>query len=885
KTSSDENPKINLKPDDMFCISYTSGSTGKPKGIMVTHKSISYKLRISEYDIITSDDRYLLVTQPIFNLFVKDLFIFLLKGLIVVLPKEEILQNPLKLLNFREKTKFNIITMTPSRLISFLDDENFSNIMKDMKVIILGGERITKQLLVKIKEGSDALVINLYGFCEDSGNCNVNVISNCEDISIGKPVLNTVEKIMDVDGNPLPNGITGELCVGGFGITKGYWNNKKLTEEKYTTVDSIPFFKTGDLAKYDENGNYSIIGRLDNQIKLRGQRIDPGEIENNVPEDIGVEKTIVTVNNKNDNQFLVLYFTTKSKFLKSDEINKLKEDIEKNLKTKLPQYMVPQVYVYLGEFPKTPTGKISVKDLKNYDDSVNEIIKPSDGLEQELFDICAEILGHTNFGVVNNLLSIGFTSLSLIRLLGKVFEEYHVSISSLDVIKNSYSISDIAKKIKVLKKIENVKNDILEKYPLSPNLYSYYKNVVKPQTPESKSFNNPVYLDFSDFDVFKLKDALYENIKLNNYIKTSFVLDEGKIYQKRNDDLSVNIKIHEKELNDDIKKNFVKPFNIFEPPLFRLELYYHNGKVSLLFDIHHILMDAYSIDMFFNDLIKLYFDKKIIKEYDYFDYSLEYSKIIKKSAYSIKDSLKLFQLFLFGIFRIIKVWHDKINHSSSKIQIENIFFDEETVLNFCKKSDISADEFFLSLVTLSLAKLFDMRKIKLEFAFHGRTDIKYSQTFGYFSYTVPLFLNVNFNMYIQNYFSHVKKMKNKAILDSIDLMKDPQQYLKEEYCHLKFLDTIHNKFKFLFKQSSIKVLYNHVENYEVGTYSQLSEYDGNESNNFNGNILNFTVSNMKTNFILTVLYNSINEDDFVEYIESLFYKIIENPSKKLVHLI
>ncbi|MDR1818692.1 MAG: AMP-binding protein, partial [Methanobrevibacter sp.] len=881
----DRLPVVGLKSDDMLCIVYTSGSTGVPKGVLVTNRSL--------VNIFNSFDfekwKFLLNFNQTFMPFMEFLLLSLYYGGTIVLANNEELFNPVHLF---KNHSFDVLAMTPSRLEEYINNEEISSKLKDVKRIYLLGEKLRAILVEKLRKITHSEIYNLYGSSE-TGSTNIKLINdintqNFGEISVGKPVFGVLERVLDIDDNPLPPLVIGELMVGGS-ISDGYWNDTKLTNAKFVEINAIPFFKTGDLAKYDEKGNYSIIGRLDNQIKLRGQRVDPGEIENNVPEDIGVEKAIVTVNDyRNDSQVLTLYFTTKSKSLMNDEIVKIKEMIKGHLVSVLPGFMVPQDYVYLEEFPKTSTGKVNVKDLKNHDDNIKEIIEPSNDLEQELFDICAEILGHTNFGVTNNLLNIGFTSLSLIRLSGKIFEGYHVQISSLDVIKNDYSISNIAKKIKVLKKVENVKNDVLEKYPLSPNLYSYYKNVVKPRTPESKSFNNPVCLDFSDFDVFKLKNSLLENIELNNYIKTSFIMEGGRIYQKRNDDLSVDIKIHEKELNDDIKKNFVKPFNIFEPPLFRLELYYHNGKVSLLFDIHHILIDRYSINMFFNDLIKLYFDKKIIKEYDYFDYSLEYSTIIiKKSAYSIKDSLKLFQLFLFNIFRIINVWHDRINHSSSKMQMEAIFFDEETVLNFCKKSDISADEFFLSLVTLALAKLFDMRKIKLSFVFNGRTDMKYSKTFGYFSYTVPLFLNVEsfYKFNILKFFNHVKKMKNKAILDSIDLMKDPQQYLKEEYCHLKFLDTIQDKFKFLFKQSNINVLYNYIANMQFDTYSQLAEYDEIEIeniNNLNENILHFTVSKTEDKFYLTVLYNSaysVNEDDFVEYIESLFYKIIENPSK------
>ncbi|MDR2623621.1 MAG: AMP-binding protein, partial [Methanobrevibacter sp.] len=757
KTSSDENPKINLKPDDMFCISYTSGSTGKPKGIMVTHKSMAYTSKIPEYNMISKNDRYLLMTQPIFVVFIKDLFIFLLNEISIVLANDTQLNNPFKLKKLHGKTKFNITTTIPSYLNIIIDDKNNLNIMKDMKIIILVGEKLNKIFLDKLKKTTDAILLNVYGTAEVCGHTFINNISNTNNFSIGKPTLNIIGNIMDVDGNPLPNGITGELWMGGYGVTKGYWNNKKLTEEKYTTVDSIPFFKTGDLALVDEENNYRLIDRKDNQIKLRGQRIDPGEIENNVPEDIGVEKTIVTVNNKNDNQVLVLYFTTKSKFLKGDEINKLKEDIEKNLKTKLPQYMVPQVYVYLEEFPKTPTGKISVKELKDYDYNFSEINEPSNDLEQELFDICAEILGHTNFGVTNNLLNIGFTSLSLNQLANKVLNKYCIELRLNDLMSTNINIKDLSKLIEKCKPVSYGEHELRDYYPLTPQQYSYLNRIQLGEPSITLLISG--YFIFGDLNPYKLKNALINLINRNNIFKIHLVNVNGIIYQKINDKLEFEINIYNKKLNEDILSNFVKDFDLFKDPLFNFEIYHHNKQVYIVHSIHHLIFDGYSNDIFETELFNLYYSESIPEKYDYFDYCIDLEESEKNRDEISKKYLKKNLGKIPFSYYLNDTPQTKRNSDSIIINYDNF----DLVNKFCKKYNISHHHLFLASTVLALTNFNNNKNVILETIFNGHTNPKYYNTIGLFADSFPLFFNIDYNIPLNNYLKEVMEKFDNAI--------------------------------------------------------------------------------------------------------------------------
>ncbi|GAA5819488.1 MAG: non-ribosomal peptide synthetase partial [Methanobrevibacter sp. CfCl-M3] len=278
--------------------------------------------------------------------------------------------------------------------------------------------------------------------------------------------------------------------------------------------------------------------------------------------------------------------------------------------------------------------------------------------------------------------------------------------------------------------------------PLPANLYTYYDRYVKNQDSKSITPNTPAVLHFTkDFDVFRLKNAILSTINLNNYIKTSFIMCDGEIYQKSNRDYQVDIRVYNKKLAEDIKKEFVKPFNIFEPPLFRFELYYYNGEVKLLMDIHHLITDAFSLNIFLDDLISYYFNNNLNKkEYDYFDYSLE--TFARDSSKTNKNLIKYFK-------------QNEMKQVQST-KVKKLTFSKKSFADFFREYDIFVDELILSSIVLSLTKLLSMKNIELETIFHGRDNQKYFKAFGYFSRLVPLFFNVNYDISVKDYLNSIK---------------------------------------------------------------------------------------------------------------------------------
>ncbi|MDR3223622.1 MAG: AMP-binding protein [Methanobrevibacter sp.] len=760
----ESNPSVNLKKDNVFSIVYTSGTTGIPKGVMLTHESIINKgvsdddgeQLISLHRFYNDDNFKTLINFPVlFSGFIQDLLINLLCGVTVVLADDEASQNPLKLYALFKKTGFNLFASIPSAIEMYLEIDTLKEMISQLKIIVVGGEKIGLNFIKKIHEiNSDILLSSGYGVTEISP-ANLKIFRLNENINAGKPVLNVVERVVDIDENILPYGVIGELWIGGLNVSKGYWRDEKLTKEKFVKINDITYFKSGDLAKYDENGEYTIFSRLDDQLNIRGHRIEPGEIEINISPNIGLKKSIAVVKEMNNEPTLCLYFTTMIKLSKT-KIDELKNVIYNELKDKLPLFMIPQVYIHLDDFVFTQTGKIDTKNLlkPQISDLISNqsILAPKTEIEKDLFKISSELLGHDNFGVNSSFLSIGFNSLSLNKLLSHIFENYNVEINSRSLFLEDTNIQNISKQIKS-STADYIKPPLKKHYLLTPQQYYFYKSKAYYHVSFHIKFND-------DFDVYKLKNALIDTIDLNYYIKTTFKKIGSMIYQEANPRLVFSAPIYEKELSDEIKKDFIKDFDLFEGPLFRFELYHYNNEISLLMDIHHILIDNYGVEIFLMDLLKIY-DNKMVnnKKFNYYDYSMDIDNKKDEDKYFQKQLRKFSPKYLND--------SKKINYSNGSSNLMGNF--NRIMLHFkgnfkklSKKYNVSLNDMILSAIVFSLGKMFDTDTLLINTIVNGRNNPKYYDTIGHFPYVTPIFLNTDHKSSI-DYFSEVKKQINHSI--------------------------------------------------------------------------------------------------------------------------
>lgn len=325
-------------------------------------------------------------------------------------------QNTPNLLNdLIYKHDVKAIQMTPSRMYIFISNKNIMPNLSNLKYVILAGEALPKDLLNSILELGDIIVYNGYGPSETTVFSSFTDVTNYEEITIGKPISNTQFYVLDKDMNLCPIGIPGELYIGGYGLGIKYVNNDTITKERFikSPFENSIIYKTGDLIKYLPNGELHYIGRIDNQIKIRGLRIELGEIEKCILKFPNVDKCIIhTTTDANNRQFIVAYLTVTDRI----STNKLREF----LRNMLPQYMVPSYFIVLDSFPYLNNGKINKNALPKPQFSLSganlNYVAPQNKLELQIANIVQNLLSVYPISIDDNFFELGGDSLLAMNL-------------------------------------------------------------------------------------------------------------------------------------------------------------------------------------------------------------------------------------------------------------------------------------------------------------------------------------------------------------------------------------------------------------------------------------------------------------------------------------
>lgn len=426
---------------DAAYLLYTSGSSGKPKGVLITHMNllndISYMInfQIPKDHFRTS----LFSTSLCFDQAVEEIFPALSTGGTVY-----VVENVLDL-SWRDKS-ISFMATTPSVMQSILSDP----IPTTLKSIVLGGESLQKELVRDLYERSPRInLYNSYGPTECTDQSLVKLVSPNDDrITIGKPIANTDIYILDCNRKPVPAGVLGEIYIGGMGVGKGYINRDDLNTIAFTKIPQVPnrVYKTGDIGKWNFNGEVEFLGREDTQVKINGVRIELSEI-----------REVLLLNGKINNVVVQIAKddTGESKIVCYIEVSNLTEkEAREHCKKYLSYHMIPETYCFIDKWPLTPNGKIDIQKLPKIDISYSEESVEhtsetfNDPLTAKLVDIFQDVLEKSNVSPEQSFFSLGGHSLLALKVLAIIKKEWDVRLKMRDFLLNpqAYNLSIIIKK-------------------------------------------------------------------------------------------------------------------------------------------------------------------------------------------------------------------------------------------------------------------------------------------------------------------------------------------------------------------------------------------------------------------------------------------------------
>jgi amino acid adenylation domain-containing protein/FkbM family methyltransferase len=607
-----------VKPHDLAYVIYTSGSTGQPKGVAIEHHSPVTLVRWASQVYSREELAGVMASTSIcFDLSVYEIFVTLANGGTVILTP-----NALGIVELVNKNAVTLINTVPSAMEELL---RLDAIPASVQTINLAGEPLSPALVDKIYSSTGVKkVYDLYGPSEDTTYSTYIWRKKNARQSIGRPIANTQVYILDGNNNVQPVGVRGELHIAGDGLARGYLNRPELTEEKFVANPFQPrtrMYKTGDLARWLEDGNIEYLGRMDTQVKIRGFRIELGEIEAQLKQHPGIQDCAVIAQGEAGNKQIVAFYRAKE--TKTDQIVELgNEELREHLRGRLPEFMVPAVMVSLVAIPLNPNGKVdrrALGQMKGEMESGQEYDAPRNDTEKQLVEIWAGILklAGEKIGRNDSFFELGGHSLLGTQLISRIRSEMGIDVPLKALFEQS-SVAQMAELIAGREKsgippIRPVDRRKYERLPLSFAQERLW--FIQQLEPENAGYNLPgAVVVHGEMDIEQLEEAFNLIIERHENLRTVFPSREGQAEQLVLERLDFKLECmdlsgceteeaRDSKAREICQREAKRPFDLARGPLLRgkvIKLAEHEH--ILMLNMHHIISDGWSLGILIREL-------------------------------------------------------------------------------------------------------------------------------------------------------------------------------------------------------------------------------------------------------------------------------------------
>lgn len=736
------------EPNDAIYTIYTSGSTGNPKGVVVTNQNLNNFIHSFQKYFqhqVSSKDICLASTSISFDVSIWEFFFTLLNGAALYLFDEESITDIFHYCNTIIQNHITMLYIPPNIL------ENVYQILSEqehirLNKILVGVEPIRNSTIQKFFTLNDQMqIVNGYGPTETTICCTAYVVHQNEACSstivpIGAPLYNLKAYVVNSDLKLVPIGATGELLIGGDNVTKGYFNKDDLTCEKYIPS---PFhigetlYRTGDMVKFMPDGNLVFVGRNDNQVKVRGHRIELGEVENAILDFPSIIKCKILL--KNENTIMAAFFIANE--------NIAIQDLRGFLSEKIPFYAIPNFFVQLSAFPLTANGKIDTTGLEQIElKNSTTYLAPTTKLEKELSSIWANLLGTAPVGLEDNFFYLGGDSLACIKLISEIYTKIGVKLAVKDI----FDYPTLKGLADYIEHLSNHKDDVtilpaplMDSYPLSNAQKRIY--FVANQNPNSLLYNIAGGISFDtvpDFD--KLELSFQKVIEKHDALRTYFAMDKEEVVQKIAPKVNFHLETAKVDAySEELLSDFIKPFDMSIAPLFRAKLVTHkNNHCTLLLDMHHIISDGASVGILIQDLCNEYNElPSTKKQLDYKDFAVWENQQMQTNSYQVSKDFWVNQFQ--GDLPVLTMPTTYPRPTKQSFEGDNYLFCFNTnlyqqVMKFAKENNLTPYIVLLSAYYILLSKYSGQKDIIVGTPIVGRNKEELSDMLGMFVNSLPL---------------------------------------------------------------------------------------------------------------------------------------------------